>query len=303
VSAGTAGALARLRASWQALPANLRGAVWVLGAALALSAMGACVKLLGSRLDSLQIAFFRSLFGLLVVVPFIHRQGGAWAVLRTRRLGALFVRAVLGVGAMLASFYALTRLPLADAVTLAFTQPLFSIPLAAIVLHETIRAPRWIATACGFAGVTIMVGPSGAEYGVAALVGIAGAFLVACVRIMVKQLSATERPLTILVWFGVFSTLLSLAPALAVWQAPSAGEYVLLALVGALAAGAQTLIIWGLRAGEASAVVPFEYSRLLFAAGFGYLIFGDLPGVATLAGAAVIVASSVFLGRAELRAR
>jgi drug/metabolite transporter (DMT)-like permease len=295
-------ALARLRASWAALPANLRGATWIVCAALALATLGACVKLLGARLDTFQIAFFRCLFGLVALIPFILRHGGA-RVLATRRKGVHLLRAGIGVGAMLASIYAVTHMPLADAVTLSFTQPLFIIPLAALVIGERIRPARWIASGCGFLGVVIMVGPGGAAYGLAALIGVGGAFLVACVRIMVKELSATERPLTILVWFATFSTLLTFGPALAVWRAPSAGEYALLILVGALASGAQTLIIWGLRTGEVSAVAPFEYSRLLFAAGFGYALFAQLPGPATLAGAAVIVAASAFLGRSEMAAR
>jgi drug/metabolite transporter (DMT)-like permease len=266
----------RAAAAWSALPGNLRGAVWI---------VGGCA------------------FGLAVVLPFVIRRGAPGEVLRTRRLGGHLLRAVLGLGAMLGAFYALTRMPLADAVTLTFTQPLFTIPLAAVALGERIPARRWAATAAGFVGVVIMVGPSGAGYGFAAVVALAAAFLIACVRIQVKRLVETERPLTILLYFGLFSSLLSLGPALAVWRAPSAGELVLLFLVGALGALGQTFAIRGLSAGEASAVMPFDYTRLLFATAFGYALFADLPGPETVAGAAVIVASTLFLGRSEMRGR
>ena len=293
----------RAAAAWSALPGNLRGAVWIVCAAVAVSAMGAVVKLVGARLDSFQIAFFRCAFGLAVVLPFVVRRGVSGEVLRTRRLGGHLLRAVLGLGAMLCAFYALTRMPLADAVALTFTQPLFMIPLAAVVLGERIRARRWMATGAGFVGVMIMVQPSGADYGIAALVALAAAFLIACVRIQVKRLTMTERPLTILLYFGVFSSFLSLGPALAVWRAPSAGELVLLFLVGALGALAQTFAIRGLSIGEASAVLPFDYTRLLFATAFGYALFAHLPGPETVAGAAVIVASTLFLARSEMRGR
>ena len=135
----------------------------------------------------------------------------------------------------------------------------------------------------------------------AAIAALSGAFMAACVKLLIKQLAVSERPATILAYFGVLSTLLSLVPALLVWRTPTLAEFVLLALVGGLGVIAQAFTIRGLGSGEASAVMPFDYVRLLFATAFGFVLFSDLPGFWTLVGATVIVASSLFLVRVEMR--
>ncbi len=290
--------------AWSALPGNARGAIWIILAGLCFACMGATVKVLGARLDPFQIAFFRCFLGLLFLLPFLLRSGGLLQALRTRRPGRHIVRVVLGVIAMFCGFYAVTHMPLADVTTLGFTQPLFMIPLAALVLGEQMRRARWLATLAGFAGVLLMIGPGGGEgiYGLAAVAARSGAFIAACVKLLIKQLAVSERPITILAYFGVVSTLLSAVPALVVWRTPSLVELVLLSLVGGLGVIAQAFTIRALGSGEASAVMPFDYVRLLFATAFGFALFGDLPGLWTLAGAAVIVASTLFLARVEMRA-
>lgn len=293
----------RAHGAWSALPGNVRGALWILAASLILAAMGASVKLLGGRVGLFQVVFFRAVFGLLMLTPFLIRPGALAGALRTRRLGAHMVRVTLGTSAMLCVFYAISHMPLADAVTLTFTQSLFMIPLAAVVLGERVHARRWLATGAGFIGVVIMVQPTGTGYGVAAGVALFAALLVTIVRLMVKRLTATERPLTLLLYFDLLSSLISLIPALMTWQTPSPVELVLLILVGALGTLGQACMIRGIGAGDVSAVMPFEYARLLFAAGFGYALFADLPAATSVIGAAIIVASTVILGRAELRAK
>lgn len=288
---------------WMRLSPNVRGAIWILLAALLFSSMGALVKTLGARLDSFEIAFFRCLFGLFAVLPFLGREG--LAGVKTKRLSGHLLRAVLGVGAMFCGFYAVTHLPLANAAAISFTKPLFMILLAVLLLHETVRMRRWIATAIGFGGVLLMVrpGPEGFEF--AALVALSGALLVSAVQILVKSLAVTERPVTILVWFGVFSTLAALGPAIIVWKTPTLVELGMLVAVGALGASGQSLTIRGLRVAEAAAIAPFDYARLLFAAGYGFLLFGEVPTVWTVAGALVIVSSTLYIARreAQMRAR
>jgi drug/metabolite transporter (DMT)-like permease len=153
---------------WSALPGNARGAAWIILAGFCFATMGATVKLLGARLDPLQIAFFRCAFGLLFLLPFLLRSGGVVQALRSRRPGRHVARVVLGVIAMYCGFYAITRMPLADVTTLGFSQPLFMIPLAVLVLGEQIHRARWLATIAGFAGVLLMIGPGGGDRGATA---------------------------------------------------------------------------------------------------------------------------------------
>lgn len=291
------GTLDPLRARWSALPDNARGAAWILVSCLFFSSMAAIVKLLGSRLDSLQLSFFRALFGFLSILPFVAWTG--FGVVRSARLRLHVSRGLMGGVGMLAGFYAITHLPLAEATAIGFTKPLFMVVLAALVLGEVVRARRWSATAVGFIGVLIMVRPGSAALEVAALVGLIGALAAATVSLLIKRLSATEAPLTILFWLGVVTTAMTLPLALAVWRQPTLPELTLMAVAAGLASLAQVCMIRGFRIGEASALAPFDYARLPVAAGFGFLLFAEVPDAVAIAGAALIVASTLYIARRE----
>lgn len=284
---------------WLALPANVRGALWILAASVLFSVMAAMVKTVGARLDSFQIAFFRCVFGLVVILPFMAKAGPQ--VFRTRRLPMHVLRALAGVTAMFCGFYSITHLPLADATAISFAKPLFMIVLAVLFLGEVVRWRRWTATVVGFVGVLIMINPGENGLNPAMAAALAGTLCVAVVVVLVKRLSTTEAPLTILFTFGVVSTLVSAVPAAFVWQMPTGIELVLLILIGSLGAAGQSCAIRGFRVGEATAVVPFDYSRLLFAGALGYVLFGDVPTTNTLAGAALIVASTLYIALREAR--
>ncbi len=284
------------RLTWTALAANTQGALWVLLAGLFFSVMSVLIKMLGARLDSFEIAFFRALFGLLAVLPFVCR--GGIGELKTRYPLKHFVRALIGVGAMFCGFYAITHLTLADSVAFSFTKPLFLIPLAVLFLSEKVRARRWTATAIGFAGAVIMLRPGG-DMELAALLALAGALLVAVVTVLIKQLSATDRPTTILFYFGVCATVLTALPAALVWISPTWQEVAMMAAVGALGAFAQHCMIRGFAVGEATAVAPFDYMRLIFAVALGFIFFFEVPDLWTVVGAAVIMGSTLYIAQRE----
>lgn len=282
---------------WLILPGNVRGAIWILLASLLFTIMSAMVKSVGARLDSFEIGFFRCAFGLLAVLPFMLRAGPA--AFQTRRPVMHLMRGLLGTTAMFCGFYALTHLPLAEATAIGFASSLFVIVLAVLFLGEAVRWRRWTATVVGFVGVLVMVGPGGHGLDPAMLVALFGTLCVATVSVVIKRLSATESPLSIVFSFGVVSTVVSAAPAAMVWQTPTADELALLVLIGAIGTAAQSCGIRGFRAGEATAVAPFDYSRLLFAGVLGYAIWGDVPTTYTLAGACLIVASTLYIARRE----
>jgi drug/metabolite transporter (DMT)-like permease len=291
---------AALRAWWIELPGNLRGALWLLMATTFFSVMGALVKALGDDFDSPQMVFFRCSFGLLVLLPFVIRQGGP-RVYVTRRFGMHLLRSLFGLTAMTCMFFSITRLPFADAVALTFTKPLFMIVLAVLFLGETVRWRRWTATAVGFGGVLIMLRPGAGTFEPASLVALLGACFIAGVMVVIKKMSPTERPVTILAYFGTLSTLASLGPALWVWRAPDAAQLVLLLGIGAAGTLGQFLIIRAYAVAEATAVAPFDYARLLFAGLIGFAVFDEVPDAWTLTGAAVIVASTLYIARREAR--
>jgi drug/metabolite transporter (DMT)-like permease len=284
---------------WMALSGNVRGALWMIASGIGFTFMAIAIKLLGDRLDSFQIAFFRCLIGFIAILPLVGAYGSD--VLQTRSLKIHALRGLFGLIAMFASYYAIARIPLASYTALSFTKPLFSTILAVIVLHEIVRWRRWSATAVGFIGVLVMVRPGAETFNAAALFALADSLSIAFLVTLIKRLPPGETPLGMMFYFGVFSTIAALPPALFVWQWPTAEEWALLVVIGILGALSQSFWIRAYRAGEASLVAPFDYLRLLFAGIAGYLAFAETVDLWTLLGAAIIVISTVYIARREAR--
>ncbi|MBM3536299.1 MAG: DMT family transporter [Alphaproteobacteria bacterium] len=292
----------RLHARLRALPPNVRGALWMLLGTVIWSTSDVIVKNLGHRIDPFQIALFRCFFGGLIVLPFLLASANPMAF-QTRRLGGHVVRAAAGYLAMAFGWYAIVHLPLADATALSFSRPLFLVVLAVLFMGEIVRWRRWTATAAGFIGVLVMARPGLSQVDLGLVAAIGGAFCVAVVSMMIKSLAATERPATIIFYFGVLSSLLALGPALWVWRTPSLVEFALLVWIGAVGSLGQYFTIRAFRIAEATAVDPFDYTRLLFATIFGFLFFNEVPDIFTLVGAAIIVGSTFYIARREARLR
>lgn len=288
---------AHLEARWLMLPGNLRGALWMIASGLGFTLMAVAIKFLGNRLDSFQIAFFRCLIGFVAILPFVAGYG--LPALKTRSLGIHALRGLFGLIAMFASYYAIARIPLASYTALSFTKPLFSTVLAVVLLQEVVRWRRWSATAVGFLGVLVMVRPGAGTFDGAAIFALVDSLSIAFLVTLVKRLPPGETPLGMMFYFGIFSSLAALPPALWVWRSPSISEWALLIVIGVLGALAQSFWIRAYRAGEASAVAPFDYLRLLFAGVAGFMMFAESPDLWTLAGAAIIVISAVYIARRE----
>lgn len=288
--------------AWLRLSDNTRGIAWMLASGILFSCMAALIKHVGTSFEAIQMAFFRTGFGFLAILPFVAFSGGM-KVIRTRRPWGHLLRGVCGAGAMACSFYAVAELPLADATAYTFTKPLFLVLLAALFLGEKIRLRRAVATAIGFAGILLMMQGQGfrGELEWASLVALVGAALVAVVVVQVKRLMRTEAPITVLFWFGLISTVLTAVPALLVWRHPTWEELLLLVAIGATGASAQSCIIRGYRVAEATIIAPFDYIRLLYAAALGFFLFGEIPGWWTVAGAGVVVAATLYIALREAR--
>jgi drug/metabolite transporter (DMT)-like permease len=267
-------------------------------------ALGALVTAVGARLDCFEIAFFRCAFGLLAIAPFVvgpYLAQGGTALFLTGRPWMHLARALVGVAGMFCGFYAVTHMPLADATAISFTKPLFMIVLAVAFLGEQVRWRRWSATVVGFMGVLIIMRPGTDAFQPAALVALLGSFFIADVVVLVKKLSATERNVTILFYFAAITTVVAAVPAALVWTTPTWRELAFLVLVGIAATLGQACSLRAYRAGEATAVVPFDYARLIFATLYGYLFFAELPDLWSYVGAAVLIASTLYIALRDIR--
>jgi drug/metabolite transporter (DMT)-like permease len=300
-AAAARAAWTRARRRFEAYPPNVQGAAWITLSALCFTVMGSLIKFLGGAIHSFEIAFLRCVIAFVFTLPFCLRVGTP--AFRTERLPAHLGRAAVGMLAMFCGYYGLTKLPLADATAISFTRGLFMILVAVLLLGERVPARRWVATALGFAGVLIMVRPQGGGPVFASAIALLGAAFVSAGIVFVKRLAATERPETILIYYNFTTTLLSLVPALAVWTTPTLAEFVLLGCVAALAGAGQFCTIRGYGIAEASAVAPFGYARLIFAALIGFVVFAEVPDRWSIAGAAIIAGCALYIALDEAKLR
>jgi len=280
---------------------NLKAAAVLLAAGLFFSAMTALIKLLGENLHVAQILFVRQCVMTAIVLPMIVR--GFPGVLATERPGLQLVRIGLALAAMFLGFTAVVHLPLAEATAIGFAKSFFVTLFAVWMLSETVGWRRWSALAIGFAGVVIMIRPGAAGFGIYGLMAIGGAASAGLVMVIIRILSRTERPTTILTWQAVGVGLATAVPAAIYWRWPTPVEWALLLAMGAVSYVAQMLNIMAFKWGEASVIAPFDYIRLLYATLFGFALFSVLPDANTWIGAAVIVAASVYTLHREARLR
>lgn len=269
-----------------------------LGAMVCISAVLALVKLLSERGVALaEIVFWRQAVSAPLIVAWLLATGGL-ARLRTQRLPAHGRRAAYGLLGMFLNLGSVTLLPLAEATLLGFTSPLFAVALAAFMLRERVGRLRWSAVALGLAGVAVIAGPGSGGGVVTPLglaVGIGAAFMVALIAIQLRDLGRTEEPLTIVVWFSLFSTL-ALAPAMPfVATAHDPVTWLLLAGTGVLGLFGQIALTAALRLGSVSSVIVMDYSSLIWATLWGWLVWRQLPPAATWLGTPLIVAAGLFV--------
>jgi len=196
-------------------------------------------------------------------------------------------------------FFALIHISLADTVTIQFSRPLIMIVIAALFLGETIGINRTFATLVGFAGILMITKPFTEGFDPWALSALAGTFFGTMVVLTIKLLSRTEQTVTIMFYFAVFTTVFSFIPAMITWQTPTWIELALLVLTGTLGIVGQGLFTHGVGLGDTSFVMPFDYMRIVYSFILGIIWFAEIPGLLSYLGAAVIVASSVYLLRVE----
>lgn len=282
----------RAASAWNGLPPGVRGALWMLISTFLFVVMTALVKFLGNRLHSFEVAFFRALTSVVVLVPMALRAGAAG--FKTQRPGLHLLRGLFGSTAMLCGFYAFTHLPLADATAISFSRALFLVPLAMLVLGEVVGPRRMIATLIGFAGVLIILRPSGST-DPAAFVALANALFVALAVTCVKMLSRQDSPVTLLLYSGLIGTVVTAVPAAAVWITPTFEEFLLLMVMGMVGLAAHACFVRAYSLADATAMAPLDYLRLIWAALVGYLVFSNLPDLLVVVGALIIAGASLYI--------
>ena len=264
--------------------------------ALLLAVMFALVKLASTRgVNVVESLFYRQCGSALCATGLVA-AGPGFDTLRTRRVWAHVGRMALGLAAMALNFVAFILLPLAEATTIGFSVPIFSVVLAALLLGEPTGKWRWGAVAAGFAGVLLIVQPGSGDVPIlGASVAIVAALLTASVTIVIRRLGATERAATTVFWFAV-SSLVPLGILMLHFAGAHDGVTWLILGSLALAGGLAQLTLTGaLRLAPVALVMPMDYTSLLWAVLLGASIFGELPSPWTWAGAPIIIASGLVI--------
>ena len=259
--------------------------------------MNVLVRLAAQRMHPFEVTFFRCLFSLFLMLPFIIQTGPSLFV--TGKTGFYTLRAIVGLIWMLSWFYGITYVPLATATAVNFTAPLFATMAAALVLHEQVGLRRWMAVVIGFVGVLLIMRPSRESIDPMLLVILLSAASWAMNNITVKYLVRTEPPSTVVALFSVYLAPLSLVPALFVWQWPDLPTLVALAGLGVLGTLAHLSVARAYLTADASACAPYEFARLPYAALIGYLLFGEVSDGWTWVGAAIIAGAAVYVAHRE----
>ena len=298
-SAGGTSPFSGPRAAWGRIPANIRGALFVVTGGFLLIVMASLVKVLGQTLPVFEVLFVRFLAGLIVIFPLVWRMG--FRITRTAKIHLHVTRSFVGFIGNLCFFFALIHIPLADTVTIQFSRPLFMIVIAGLFLGEIVGLKRSITTLVGFGGILMITQPFSAGFDPWALSALGGTFFGTLVVLTVKLLSRTEHTVTIMFYFAVFTTLFAFIPAMITWQTPTLIQLGLLILTGVLGIVGQGMFTHGVGLGETSFVMPFDYMRIVYAFFLGIIWFAEVPGIWSFAGAGVIICTSVYLLRTENR--
>ena len=247
-----------------------------------------------------QLLVIRSLAALLLIAPFVVRQGIS-RTLRPERPGLQALRVLFGSGEVALFYLAVSYLPLADTMTIWLAAPVWAVVLAAVILGERVGAVRWLAVLAGFSGVALALAPTGASFSMPALVALIGSVLFAAMMVTGRQLRGTPD-VTLVAWQTLGALLMGLALLPFGWVRPSLADTALLALLGIVAMAAHLCVTRSLKLAEASVVVPYQYTLIVWALVFGWFVFGDWPTPAMLAGAALIVVAGMALMVLERRA-
>jgi len=266
-----------------------------------MACLSAIVKWTGQRgTPVFEIILFRNLFAFVPLLAYVWRTTG-FSVLRTQRPIGHLTRSAIGVFGMSCGFSAVQYLPLTEFTAINFAAPLFMTALSALVLHEAVGRHRWGAVVVGFLGVLIMVRPQpghmnllGVSLALGSAAGSAGAM------VAIRQIAATEKGPTIVFYFTLAGALLGLVGSAFHWVTPDLATLGLLVLGGLIGGVGQLLLTEALRVAPVGVVAPFDYTQLVWASGLGFLIWGELPQAATLAGAVVVAASGAYILHREL---
>lgn len=260
---------------------------------------GVSIRIVSMQLPNEVIVFFRNLLGLTLLLPWLARckLGG----LRTQVPGLHLLRAIAGVAAMYAFYYAIAHINLAEAMLLKLTAPIFIPMVAFLWLREDLSPLIWTALGVGFLGVLVILAPGVEGLSLVAVIGLLGGLLAAVAKVTVRRLAHSEPAMRIVFYFALIATTVSAIPLLWRWQAPTATDIPWLLAVAALATLGQLALTTGLSRAPASRMAPFGYFSVVFGALYGWLIWAEPVSSRLVLGSLLIAGAGLMVSRQRAR--
>lgn len=258
------------------------------------------LRTLAEQLPPFQVQFLRYFMGLIVLLPWIMRDG--LAAYRTRSITSQLIRGAVHASGLYIWFAALPLIPFSEMVAISFTGPIFIMIGAVIWLKEAMFWQRWTAALIGFAGVLVVVWPGltgGGNWG--SLLMLASSPLFAASFLITKALAKRDSPTVIVAWQSLTVTLFTFPAAALAWQWPSATQWAIMLLCGALGSFGHWLLTHAYRVADISTAQPVKFLDMIWATIIGYLVLSEIPNSSTLLGAAVIFLSTTWIARVEAR--
>ena len=263
--------------------------------------MAAILKGLVKELPVFEVAFFRHLFGTIILLPLLLRPGAN--PFRTQRFSLHCLRAVLNIVAILAYFTAVSLIPLAQVTALGFTSPLFASLFAVMVLGEVLRRSRVIGLLLGLAGAVIILRPGFQEISPGAMLALGSALFWAGAMTCIKSLSQTESSVAVVFYAAILQMPIAFALTLFVWVTPTLTQLGLMVIIAIIGTLAQLSITQAFREADSTVVLPMDFTKLIWASLLGYLLFSELPDIWAWVGGAVVFSGVLWVGYSETRDR
>ena len=289
--------IAPLLRIYQTVPPPIRGMTLMMIAAMLNMSMAAILKGLVQELPVFEVAFFRHLFGTIILL----RPGAN--PFRTQRFSLHCLRAVLNIVAILAYFTAVSLIPLAQVTALGFTSPLFASLFAVMVLGEVLRRSRVIGLLLGLAGAVIILRPGFQEISPGAMLALGSALFWAGAMTCIKSLSRTESSVAVVFYAAVLQMPIAFALTLFVWVTPTLTQLGLMVIIAIIGTLAQLSITQAFRETDSTVVLPMDFTKLIWASLLGYLLFSELPDIWAWVGGAVVFSGVLWVGYSEARDR
>jgi drug/metabolite transporter (DMT)-like permease len=275
-----------------------RGIALILASTVFLGASDVTAKYLSATLPSIEIAWTRFLVFALIMSPAML-SGSRLYALQTRRPGLQVMRGVALLASSLFFISGLRFLPIAEASATGFVSPLFVTALSIVFLGESVGVRRWIATAVGLIGVLIILRPGSSAFHPAAFFPIVSALAWAGTLIMTRMMSGREHAATTMTYSAIVGVCILSALVPLVWVAPSWHDILFGIFIGVASTAGQWIVVLAFRYADASVLAPFSYTQLLWVSILGFIIFGELPDIWTVTGAAFIVGSGLYTAHRE----